>query len=196
MSSVYKVSANRGSLKAFWSLVTLYLLKPYKIPYRCFRLNTCNITFGKQFDSIYNVMLFFSHEIAIQNLEKVQKAQKSFTEPSEVSMKKTAPLSLYFICLEFNLFLFSSKSHPISPDHVFFHLIRKTKSCNKSLIRTSKTTGLRYNKPGTAQVRSKIAKGLQSVKVFFSTVPKNPKVGPNWDAWRFFIHSVANHQNN
>ena len=42
------------------------------------------------------------------------------------------------------------------------------------------------------------AKGVQSVKVFSSTVPKKSK---NWtevarqgDPLRFFIHSVANHQ--
>ena len=60
------------------------------------------------------------------------------------------------------------------------------------------------NKPGTAQVShilgSKIAKGLQSVKVLSSKAPQKPKSGTGLarqgNALIFFIPSIANHQKN
>ena len=54
-------------------------------------------------------------------------------------------------------------------------------------------------RPSRRHIRSsKLAKGLQSVKVFLLQYRKNRKVGSIWrargDALRFFIPSVASHQ--
>ena len=62
---------------------------------------------------------------------------------------------------------------------------------------------IKINKPGTAQVGaiSKAQKQQKDFKVSKYSLlryRKNPKVEPNWrtrgDTFRFFIHSVANHQ--
>ena len=49
------------------------------------------------------------------------------------------------------------------------------------------------------KLMSKTAEGLQSVKYSLLQYPKNPEVGPNGcgtgDPLKFFIDSVANHQN-
>ena len=60
------------------------------------------------------------------------------------------------------------------------------------------------NKTGTAQVGAiskaqKQQKDLKWLEYSLLRYRKNPKVEPNWrtrgDTLRFFIHSVANHQN-